>query len=160
VGILKRILSKLPRPEGSGRRTGKPVFQAVRGEMLAHPASRPHNAGPNSDDGQPLETVSRLEGGVKRIHEITRDLRFEDIAGRSQILGGSNEVYVLVNREKDDSGRATRAFQLLRDTEPADITQIDIQENDVWLEVHRLFNRQRTGRERPNDLELPLEEFR
>ena len=49
----------------------------------------------------------RLEGGVKCLHEITGDLRFEDIAGRSQILSGSNEVDALVNREKDDSGRAT-----------------------------------------------------
>lgn len=104
--------------------------------------------------------VPRLEGGVKCLHQITRDLRFEDIAGRAQILSGPNEVYVLVNREKDDSSRATRAFQLLRDTEPADITQIDIQENNVWLEVHGLLKRQRTGRERPNDLELPLEEVR
>jgi hypothetical protein len=116
--------------------------------------------GLNPITGQPAEAVSWLEGGVKRLHEITCDLRFEDIAGRSQILSGSNEVYVLVNREKDNSGSATRVFQLLRDTEPTDITQIDIQENDVWLEVHRLFDRQGTGREGPNDLELPLEEIR
>ncbi len=48
---------------------------------------------------------------------------------------------------------------MLRDTEPADITQIDIQENDVWLEVRGLVKRQRTGRERSNDQELPLEEL-
>jgi ABC-type uncharacterized transport system ATPase component len=86
-------------------------------------------------------------------------LRFEDIAGRSQILSGPNEVYALVNREKDDSGRATRTSQLLRDMEATDITQIDIEENNVWLEVRGLVNRQRTGRERPNNQELPLEEI-
>jgi hypothetical protein len=96
---------------------------------------------------------------VKRLHEITGDLRFEDIAGRSQILSGPNEVYALVNREKDNSGRATRTSQLLRDMEATDITQIDIEENNVWLEVRGLVNRQRTGRERPNDQELPLEEI-
>ena len=96
---------------------------------------------------------------MKRLHEVTGDLRFEDIAGRSQILSGPNEVDALVNREKDDSGRATRTSQVLRHTEPTDITQIDIQENNVWLEVCGLVNRQRTGRERPNDQELPLEEI-
>ena len=57
----------------------------------------------------------RLDGGVKRLHEVAGDLRFEDVTGRTQILSGLNEVCALVNRQKDDLGRATGASQLFRD---------------------------------------------
>jgi hypothetical protein len=57
----------------------------------------------------------RLDGGVKRLHEVAGDLRFEDVTGRTQILSGLNEVCALVNRQKDNFGRATGASQLFRD---------------------------------------------
>ena len=55
------------------------------------------------------------------LHQIAVDLRFENIAGRSHILSGLNEVYTLVHRQKDDPGRAPRASQLLRNEKPRGI---------------------------------------
>jgi hypothetical protein len=71
---------------------------------------------------------------VKRLYEVAGDVRFADVASCSQVLSGSNEVYALVNREKDDAGRASAASQLFRDSKATDFAQIHVQENDVWIQ--------------------------
>ena len=66
-------------------------------------------------------------------------MRFADVTGRSQILSGSNEVYALVNREKDDAGRASAASQLFGDSKAAYFAQIHVQEDDVWIQSGGFF---------------------
>jgi hypothetical protein len=78
-------------------------------------------------------------GGVKRLYQVAGDLRFADVAGCSQILGGSNEVYALVNGEKDDAGGASAASQLFRDSKATYIAQIHVQENDVCIQSGGFF---------------------
>ena len=78
-------------------------------------------------------------GGLKRLYQVAADLRFADVAGCSQVLSGSNEVYALVNREKDDAGRASTASQLFRDSKATYIAQIHVQENDVCLQSGGFF---------------------
>jgi len=76
---------------------------------------------------------------VKRLDQVAGDLRFADVAGCTQILSGSNEVYALVDGEKDDAGRASAASQLFRDNEATHIAQIHVEENNVWIQSGGLF---------------------
>jgi hypothetical protein len=78
-------------------------------------------------------------GALKRLYEVAGDLRFADVASCSQILSGSNEVYTLVNGEKDNAGRASAASQLFRDSKATYIAQIYVQENDVCIQSGGFF---------------------
>jgi hypothetical protein len=81
----------------------------------------------------------RSRGAVKRLDQVAGDLRFADVAGCSQILSGSNEVYALVNGEKDDASRASASSQLFRDGKATYTAQIHVQENNVWIQSGGFF---------------------
>ncbi len=94
---------------------------------------------------------------MKRVHEIPVNLRFEDVACGSQIPSGLSEIYALVNREKDDAGKATGGSQLLRDLKASHVAEIDVQENNIWMQVCGFGECCRSGRELPDDHEIGLE---
>jgi hypothetical protein len=81
----------------------------------------------------------RSRGSVKRLDQVAGDLRFADVASCSQILSGSNEVYALVNGEKDDARWASAAPQLFRNDEATYIAQIHVQENNVRIQGGGFF---------------------
>ena len=103
--------------------------------------------------GRPLDRL------LKRVHEIPVDLRFEDVARGSQIPSGSSEIYTLVNREKNDAGRATGDSQLLRDLKATHVAEIDVQQNNIWMQVCGFGECCRSGRELPDDHEIGLEQI-